>query len=152
MASPQKLSWKDHLGIPAAAGGPGNHQEVASIPQRHCSPCWVWCLSLSVSLVLPLDCARSLQQGIWDQLGLGLQAGGEKSCHHTALPACSHSESFLCLFIFGICLFTSEVSAQSRLAVLNSSGGPMAAASSLQVLLCWDCFHPEPREREVGLL
>lgn len=33
-----------------------------------------------------------------------------KSCHLAALPACSNSESFTCLFIFDIYLFTTEVS------------------------------------------
>lgn len=33
-----------------------------------------------------------------------------KSCHLAALPACSSSESFPCLFIFGIYLFTTELS------------------------------------------
>lgn len=72
MATPRKLSWKNHLGISSAAGGPGNHQEMAPIPQRYCSPRWAWCLSLSVSLVVSLDCVRSLQRGIWGQPGLGL--------------------------------------------------------------------------------
>lgn len=64
-------------------------------------------------------------------------SGGGKSCCLTALPARSSSESFACLFIFGIYLFTTGLSAQSRLALLDSSGGlVVAVASSVRVLQC----------------
>lgn len=68
------------------------------------------------------------------------QIGGGKSCCLTVLPACSIPESFPCLFAFGIYLFVTEVSAQSRLTVPNSFGGLVAAASSVRVLQCWECF------------
>lgn len=68
------------------------------------------------------------------------QSGGGKSCCLTVLPACSSSESFPRLFVFGIYLFTTEVSAQSRLTVPNSFGGLVAAASSVKALQCWECF------------
>lgn len=142
---------------------------MASIPQRCPSPCWARCQFLSRSLVSSCGVffyyyfyffyllhARSLKRlcswGIWGQPGPGLQAGGGKCRHLAVLPPRSSSESFPCLFIFGVYLFTTEVSAQSRLAVPNSSGGIVAAASSIQVLLRRECSHPEPRGREVGLL
>lgn len=68
------------------------------------------------------------------------QSGGGKSCCLTVLPACSSSESFPLLFVFGIYLFTAEASAQSRLTVLNSFGGLVAAASSVKALQWWECF------------
>jgi len=77
---------------------------------------------------------------------------GGKSCCLAALPARSSSESFSCLFTFGMYLFAAEVSAQSRLAVPNSSGGLVPAASSVRALQCWERFHPKPRGREVGFL
>lgn len=68
------------------------------------------------------------------------QIGGEKSCCLTVLPAYSSLESFPRLFAFGVYLFTTELSAQSRLTVLNSFGGLVAAASSVTVLQCWEGF------------
>lgn len=67
-------------------------------------------------------------------------SGGGQSCCLPVLPACSSSESLPCLFVFGVYLFATEVSAQSRLTVPHSSGGLVAAASSVKVLQCWECF------------
>lgn len=138
----------------AAAGGPGNHQEVASVPWRHHGPCWAWCQSLSGILEFFLWSVLALQKGsAVGYLGPARsRSGDEKSCCLAALPAPSSSESFPCLFTFGIYLFTTEVSAQSRLAVPNSPGGPVAAASSVKVPQCWECFHPKPRGSEAGFL
>lgn len=101
-----------------AAGGPSNHQEMASIPWRHYGPCWAWCQSLSENFflfVFSLGHANFPKGSAVGYLGPERsRSGSGKSCCLAVLPGCSSSESFPCMFIFGIYLSTTEVSAQSR--------------------------------------